>query len=90
MPIFEITTIDIFRKRYVIEAETIDDACESVLMDQPEELSQTHLDENIIDVRAISKKGFAKLIRKVEKETYEEHGLDNAHLGEKIIHRVNN
>ena len=88
MPIFQITTVNTFRNRYVVEASSIDEAYDAILIDRPEELSQVHIDESVIDGRQISKSEFKRLLVKVQNETDNQQGLDNAHMGEKIIHRV--
>lgn len=88
MPIFQITTVNTFRNRYVVEASSIDEAYDAILIDRPEELSQVHIDESVIDGRQISKSEFKRLLVQVQNETDNQQGLDNAHMGEKIIHRV--
>ena len=89
MPVFEITTIDVFKSRYVVRASCIEDAQDMVLRDSPDELYQVRVSEEIIDSRQISKKDFNKLLDKVVKESYEEGGVNNAHMGEKIIFEGN-
>lgn len=88
MPLFEITTVSMFKYRYVIEAASLEDAYDTILMDSPEELSQHHLEETIIDGRKISQDQFYRLLKKVRKESDTLGALDNAHLGRKIIHKV--
>lgn len=88
MPLFEITTVNMFKSRYVVQARSVEDAYDTILMDRPEELSQCHLDETIIDGRRISHDQFYELLKKVRKETDKLGALDNAHLGQKIIHRA--
>lgn len=88
MPIFQIITINSFRNRYVIEASSIEEAYDSILIDKPEELSQIHIDESAIDGKQISRSEFKKLLIQVQNETNNQQGMDNAHMGEKIIHRV--
>lgn len=88
MPIFQITTVNTFRNRYVVEASSMDEACDAILIDRPEELSQVHIDESVIDGKQISKSEFKRLLVQAQDETNNQQGLDNAHMGEKIIHRV--
>ena len=88
MPLFEITTVNMFKHRYVIEAQSLEDAYDTILMDSPEELSQQHLDETIIDGHKISQDQFYRLLNRVRKESDTLGSLDNAHLGRKIIHKV--
>jgi hypothetical protein len=88
MPTYEITTVSVFRKKYVIEANNLSDAYDTILIDQPEELSQYHIDETVVDGRPISKKGFEKLLKTVQEESEFYSGIDNAHLGTRIIHKT--
>lgn len=88
MPLFEVTTVNMFKHRYVIEARSLEDAYDTVLIDHPEELSQQHLDEMIVDGHKISQDQFYRLLKRVRKESDRIGSLDNAHLAEKIIHRV--
>jgi hypothetical protein len=56
-----------------------------VLIDHPEALTQKYLDENIIDGRKIDRKEFEKLCNQSMEDSTE---LSNAHLGTRIIHKV--
>ena len=58
MPLFEVSTISVFRHKYVIEAKNLEHAYDTVLIDNPESLTQKYLDENIIDGRKINRKEF--------------------------------
>jgi len=80
--------VSLFRHRYVIEASSIEEAYDSILIDKPEELSQTHIDESVIEGKQISKTDFKKLLKQVASESDKQKGMDNSHMGEKIIHRV--
>ena len=88
MPLFEITTISVYRHKYVVEAKTKEDAHDAINHDHPEELSQKHIEEVITDSKKISIEEFQCLLSKVKNESGKEYGVDNAHLGEKIIYRV--
>ena len=86
MPLFEVSTVSLFRHKYVIEAKNLEHAYDTVLIDHPESLTQKYLDENIIDGRKIDRKEFEKLCNDSMEDSTE---LSNAHLGTKIIHKVN-
>ena len=85
MPLFEVSTISVFRHKYVIEAKNLEHAYDTVLIDNPESLTQKYLDENIIDGRKINRKEFERLCEESMKDTRE---FSNAHLGTRIIHKV--
>ena len=86
MPLFEVSTVSLFRHKYVIEAKNLEHAYDTVLIDHPESLTQKYLDENIIDGRKIDRKEFEKLCNDSMEDSTE---LSNAHLVTKIIHKVN-
>ena len=86
MPLFEVSTISVFRHKYVIEAKNLEHAYDTVLIDNPESLTQKYLDENIIDGRKINRKEFERICEESMKDGAE---LSNGHLGTRIIHKVN-
>jgi hypothetical protein len=86
MSLFEVNTISLFRHKYIIEAKNLDHAYDTVLIDNPESLTQKYLDENIIDGRKIGRKEFEELCSNSMRDSAE---LSNGHMGTKIIHRVN-
>lgn len=86
MPLFEVSTVSLFRHKYVIEAKNLEHAYDTVLIDHPEALTQKFLDENIIDGRKIGRKEFEKLCDESMEDSAE---LSNAHLGTRIIYKVN-
>lgn len=86
MPLFEVVTISTFRHKYVIEAKNLEHAYDTVLIDNPEALTQKYLDEIIVDGRKIGRKEFEKLCDESMEDSRE---WSNAHLGTKIIHKVN-
>jgi hypothetical protein len=86
MPLFEVSTVSLFRHKYVIEAKNLEHAYDTVLIDHPEYVTQKYLDENIIDGRQIGKIEFEDLCSSSMKDDFE---LSNGHMGTKIIHRVN-
>ena len=85
MPLFEVSTISIFRHKYVIEAKNLEHAYDTVLIDHPESLTQKYLDETIMDGRKIGRKEFERICSESMKDEAE---LSNAHLGTRIIHKV--
>jgi len=85
MPLFEVSTVSLFRHKYVIEAKNLEHAYDTVLIDNPEALTQKFLDENIIDGRKIGRKEFERLCGESMQDNRE---WSNAHLGTKIIHKV--
>jgi len=85
MPLFELDSISIFKHKYIIEADTLDKAINSLGKYNLEELTQKHVSENVIESKKITKKEFNELIKKVNKSDVI---LSNAHLGEKIIFRA--
>lgn len=88
MPLFEITTISVYRHKYVVEAKSKEDAHEAINHEHPEELSQKPIQEVITDSKRISLEEFQCLLSKVKTESEKEYGVDNADMGEKIIYRV--
>ena len=85
MPLFEVNTVSLFRHKYVIEAKNLEHAYDTILCDKPEELTQKHLEETIFDGKEITFSDFDKLCMEAMKDEGE---LSNAHLGAKIIHKV--
>jgi hypothetical protein len=85
MPLFEVSTVSLFRHKYVIEAKNLEHAYDTVLIDHPEYLTQKYLDENIIDGRKIDRKEFERICNESMKDDSE---LSNGHLGTRIIHKV--
>ena len=53
MPKYLVETVSMFRHRYVIDCESMDHAKDAVVMNDAEEFSQTHIDENIFSCREI-------------------------------------
>jgi PhoPQ-activated pathogenicity-related protein len=86
MPLFEINTVSLFRHKYIIHAKNLEHACDAILIDDPEALTQRYLDETITDSRKIDRKEFEKLCQQSIEDSNE---WSNAHLGTKIIHKVN-
>jgi hypothetical protein len=63
--LYLVETVQVFRHRYVVEAKEEEHAADTVVMDMGnpdfKEFSQKHIDENITDVREISKDEFFTL-----------------------------
>jgi hypothetical protein len=85
MPLFEVNTVSLFRHKYVIDAKNLEHAYDTVLIDHPESLTQKYLDETITDGRKIGRKEFERLCNESMTDSAE---LSNAHLGTRIIHKV--
>lgn len=85
MPLFEVNTVSLFRHKYIIQAKNLEHAYDTVLIDKPEELTQKHLDETILDGRKIDREEFERLCNESMEDSTE---LSNAHLGTRIIHKV--
>ena len=85
MPLFEVNTVSLYRHKYVIDAKNLEHAYDTILCDKPEELTQKYLEETILDGRKIDRKEFERLCMEAMKDEGE---LSNAHLGTKIIHKV--
>lgn len=86
MPLFEVNTVSLFRHKYVIDAKSLEHAYDTIYCDKPEELTQKHLEETILDGRKIGRKEFERLCNDSMSDSRE---LSNAHLGTRIIHKVN-
>ena len=86
MPLFEVSTVSLFRHKYIIEAKNLEHAYDTVLIDHPESLTQKYLDETIIDGRKIGRKEFERICNESMTDDAE---LSNAHLGTRIIYKVN-
>ena len=54
MPKYLVETISVFRIRYVVECENAEHAKDEVTMQNAEEFSQRHIDENIISCREVT------------------------------------
>lgn len=85
MPLFELDSISIFKHKYVVEAESVNEAISCLKKENLEELLQTHISENVIETKNITKKEFKDLIKKISKS---KEIFSNAHLGEKIIYKA--
>lgn len=85
MPLYEITTLSVFRHRYIIEANTSNEACDIIKSEHPEELIQIPLEEVVTSKRKICLQEFDDILEKAKQEADERGGIDNAHLGRKII-----
>lgn len=54
-PLYLVEAISTFRMRYVVSAKSAEHACDTVVLEEAQELSQKHIDENIISVREINR-----------------------------------
>lgn len=85
MPLFEVNTVSLFRHKYVIDAKSLEHAYDTVYCDKPEELTQKHLEETVLDGREITDSDFYRLCLDSMSDSSE---LSNGHLGKRIIHKV--
>ena len=84
MPKYLVETVSIFRIRYVVDTENAEDAQDTVVMNEAEEFSQKHVDENIIGCREVSDDDIPKLL--FEDHPYlEQHGPEKAF---EYVHKV--
>lgn len=60
-PLYLVETISTFRMRYVVSAKSAEHACDTVVSEEAQELSQKHIDENIISTRQISKAEYLRI-----------------------------
>jgi len=60
-PLYLVETISTFRMRYVVSAKSAEHACDTVVLEEAQELSQKHIDENIISVREIRRPEYKKI-----------------------------
>lgn len=91
MPLYVVETINTFRHRYVIDCKSLDDAYDTVAMEEAEEFSQMYLGEQLVSGRQITEEEFEKM-----NSALEEYG-DGTHyrpeqgspwMGKKMIHVV--
>lgn len=73
-----INTVSIFRMTYIVDAPHADWAKDAIVMNEVEDADQEHLDEIIVDAREITKEEFDRIVV----------DMTNGHMGEKIVHVV--
>lgn len=78
MPRYLINTVSIFRMTYIIDAPNVEWAKDAIVMNEVEDADQDHLDELIVDSREITIEEFNRIISP----------MANGHMGEKIVHVV--
>lgn len=61
MKTYLVETVSIFRHRYAIRAHSLEHAYDSVVMKEVDELSQKHIDENIVGGREITEKEYLEI-----------------------------
>lgn len=67
MPLFVVETISTFRHKYVIDCKNLDDAYDTISMEEADEFSQMYLGEQIITGREITKEDFHTMNSALEK-----------------------
>lgn len=61
MKTYLVETVSIFRHRYAIRAESLEHAYDTVVMNEAEEFSQKHIDENIVSGRELSEEEYLEM-----------------------------
>tara|TARA_B100002019_G_C21174955_1_gene550581 strand:+ start:744 stop:1001 length:258 start_codon:yes stop_codon:yes gene_type:complete len=84
MSLYEINSVSIFRHKYIVEADNVQEARSLIQENAPEELTQRFVSENIVDSKEITKADFNHILKQVAEDEEEE---DNSALGEKIIYK---
>lgn len=94
MPLFEVDTLVQFRHKYVIEAECLDHAYDTVVMresgcdkDYFDEVSQLYLGETIIDGREITRTDFHNRLNELSHNPRE---MCSHWVGEELIYQSDN
>ena len=85
MKTYLVETVSIFRHRYAIRARSLECAYDSVVMNEVEELSQKHIDENIVGGREITEKEYLEIFD--QDNDYLQSWTDEQKL--KQIHTIN-
>ena len=49
-----VETIDMFRVRYIVECDSVEDAKDTISMDEARQFGQKHIDESIVSCREVS------------------------------------
>ena len=92
--LYVVDTISSFRRRYVIEAESLEHAYDEVTMvdsgdenDMFEPVSELYMGENIIDGRKIKRTEFDKMLKKLENSP--DYRESSSHwLGDQLIRKI--
>lgn len=84
MSLYEINSVSIFRHKYIVEADNVQEARSLIQENAPEELTQRFVSENIVDSKEITKADFNHILKQVSEDEEEE---DKSALGEKIIYK---
>ena len=91
MSLYVIETIQTFRHRYVINADQLEHAFDTVAMNEASEFSQMYLGEQIVSGREITMKKFHKMTAALEKDgdgTHYQPETGSHWMGESLIHKV--
>ena len=59
--LYLVETVSIFRHRYAVRARSLEHAYDSVTMNEVKELSQQHIDENIVSGRKITQEQYLEI-----------------------------
>lgn len=61
LKLFLVETVSIFRHRYAIKAKSLEHAYDTVVLEEATEISQKHIDENIVSGREITEEEYIKM-----------------------------
>jgi len=86
MPKYLVETVSMFRHRFVIDCESMDHAKDVVVMNEAEELSQKHIDENVFSCREITDEEIPVLF--FEDHPYLVDRFDDDHVLKNYVHKV--
>ena len=78
MALFEINTVSTYRHKYVVEANSLEDAYDCLRKGRPDELSSRYLSEVITDGREVTNAQVDQIITKLENDD-EEQCANNMH-----------
>ncbi len=89
MPLFEVDVLTTFRNKYVIEAESLEHACDELVMTEHnrdfDEVTQKFLGEQIIEGREITREGMTEMINRLKDDKSE---LCSYWMDERLIHKI--
>lgn len=89
MPIYLINTLSTFRMKYAIEAKSLEDAMDELIMTEHdrefEEVTQRWLGEQIVDGGEVSYEQLLVMLNKMKEDKSE---LSSHWMGDNLIHKV--
>lgn len=88
MPKYLVETVTMFRIRYVVDCENAESAKDAVAMQEPDEFSQEHIDENILSCRQISDEEIPTMF--FEDHPYLVGRFDDSYVFDQYVYKVPN